>query len=240
MQKVFRSHHAVPDVPMSPTLLGLAKEWVAINGAAEYHSQVRRLNIEGCNTPGDLVDLIDSSPTEQKNQILHALIVADTYVSTRVILQAFLPRLLNQAQRRSWYGGTLEDHLQEMISELWQRVAEYPRESTAARWTTFTTQRLQPSRFVPEDEQHLPLEEDHLELPTAPEDTTATQILEDLFRAGLDRGLVTADDLELLNELYLGIQEITSAEVASNRGCSAAAVRKRSERIKKRLALLEV
>lgn len=238
--KVFRSHHAVPDVPMSPTLLGLAKEWVAINDAAEYHRQIQRLEIDGCFTPGDLVDRIDASTIDRKNQILHRLIVADTYLATRIILQAFLPKILKEAQRRrALSGGDLEDHIQEMVSELWERVADYPRESTAARWTKFTTQRLLPGPLVAEVE-HLQLEEEHLELAATERDTLAAETIEALFRAGLDRGVVTEDDVELLNELYLGVDEVTSAEVAANRGSTPANVRKRSERIKRRLALLEV
>lgn len=37
---VFRSHESVPDAVTSPTLRGLAQEWVAINATAEYHRQV--------------------------------------------------------------------------------------------------------------------------------------------------------------------------------------------------------
>ena len=112
---VFRSHDTVPDSVTSPTLRGLAQEWVAINATAEYHHQIAQMGIPGCSRPGDVLDLIDRSTSEVANELLYNLVVHDSYLSSRMVLQALLPRVLNIACGRVVYSGTLDDHIQTLV-----------------------------------------------------------------------------------------------------------------------------
>lgn len=120
---VFRSHDNVPDVITSPTLRSLAQEWVVINATAEYHRQVAQMAISECTRPGDVLDLIDRSTSEVANELLYDLDVSDSYLSSRMVLQALLPRVLNIACGCVVYSGTLDDHIQSLISDVWEAIA---------------------------------------------------------------------------------------------------------------------
>lgn len=231
---VFRSHDEVPEGITCSTLIGLAQEWVAINTAAEYHHQVSRFGFEGCLRPGDIVDLIDRSPREVQNQMLHTLITHDTYLSSRILLQALLPKLLGIARSRASYSASLDDHLQGIISDLWQAISEYP----VHRITHVAMNLIGMARraFQPVGEPHRELNEMTVTQAVLHEDTPQDhqQQLQELFDAGLRQGTVTTEELELLTEVYL--EGVSSAEAAAKRNLTGPNVRKRCERIRGRLA----
>lgn len=236
--QVFRSHTTVPESITSPTLRGLAEEWVRINESAEYHRQVQALQIAGCLTPGDVVDAIDAGTHEQQNQMLLRLMESDSYLATRIALQALLPRIVRDAQRR-WRiieGLAIDDHIQTLISEVWDRAANYPLHRTKH----VAMELLRPFKRSAQDlfEESLPLllSEDH-EAKTPPEAATdPSTVLERVLEGGLEYGLVTTQDLELISAIY--IKGHASSAVAAAQGLSYAAVRKRCQRIKERLALV--
>lgn len=229
---IFRSHDHVPETITSNTLLGLVQEWVAINQTAAHHSQVSGWGLEGCLRPGDVVDLVDRSSQPRQDEILHQLVEEGTYLATRVILQALLPKLFVIARKRSTYSATLEDHLQIAISDLWQAVADYPIHRN--RWVAMNLAGAVCRAFEPEIAEGSSLEALG-ELPDPDQESRDADLqLRQLFHDGLHQGVVAPEDLELLSEIYL--EGGTSTTAAVQRGTSSAAIRKRCERIRNRLA----
>jgi DNA-directed RNA polymerase specialized sigma24 family protein len=229
---VFRSHDAVPDVITSPTLRGLAQEWVAINATAEYHRQVAQMGIPGCSRPGDVLDLIDRSTSEVANELLYNLVVHDSYLSSRMVLQALQPRVLNIACGRVVYSGTLDDHIQSLISDVWEAIATYPEHCTRYVALNLTRRR----GFVKEtDDRCIPVAEvyDMVVDPISAAEDAGLE-LKLILEAGLSDGAVSADDVDLLLEVY--IQGWSASEAAERRDVSAAVIRKRCERTRTRLA----
>ena len=228
---VFRSHDAVPDAITSPTLRGLAQEWVAVNATAEYHRQVAQMGIPGCTRPGDVLDLIDRSTSEVANELLYNLVVHDSYLSSRMVLQALLPRVLNIACGRVVYSGTLDDHIQTLISDVWEAIATYPEHCTRYVALNLTRRR----GFIKEtDDRCIPVAEVYDLVDPIPAADDAGLELNLILEAGLSDGAVSADDVDLLLEVY--IQGWSASEAAERRDVSAAVIRKRCERTRTRLA----
>lgn len=231
---VFRSHDAVPEGIRCATIAGLAQEWVSINKTSG--GQVARLGFINCLRPGDVVDLIDRSPREVQNRMLHTLITHGSYLASRIVLQALLPKLLGIARSRASYSATLDDHMQGIISDLWQAIADYPvhRTTHVAMNLVCMARRA----FEPLTQPHRELDEETATRAVLRDDTAANfeQQLQELFDAGLQQGVVTTEELTLLREVYL--EGISSAEAASRRGITGPNVRKRCERIRGRLATI--
>lgn len=231
---VFRSHDAVPDGIRCATIAGLAQEWVTINRTSE--GQVVRFGFSDCFRPGDVVDLIDRSPREVQNHMLHSLITHGSYLSSRIVLQALLPKLLGIARSRASYSATLDDHMQGIISDLWQAIADYPvhRTTHVAMNLVCMARRA----FEPIAQPHRELDEEMASQAVLRDDITANfeQQLQELFDAALQQGAVTPEELTLLKEVYL--EGVSSAEAASRRGISGPNVRKRCERIRGRLSTI--
>lgn len=230
---IFRSHTAVPDTPVCATVAALLHEWVSINRSGDVTQQVQLLgpSFVTCRTAGDVVDLIDRSPGHVSNQMLYSLVMAQSYLAHRILLQALLPKLLNNALRRARYEGQLDDHLQDCISELWEACASYPPQSTNHVVRNLTRTPYVSRRSVRETVAFV----DQLEVPHPEQhDTNASDRLAELFDMALNEGQVSMEDLDLLRLVYL--EEHTSREVAGMLGVSADSVRKRCQRIKQRLA----
>ena len=238
--RIFRSHTEVP-VVANPTLAGLAREWVAINTAAEYHRQVAKLHIDGCLTPGAIVDAIDRSATDYatRDQLLLTLINADGYLPQRILLQAFLPKLLAQASCHA-NADDLDTRLQDRIVEFLENVANYPGHITKnvpmellrrPRWRR--TDGTHGYGHEPDLEGHLTLAEE-----LTPEghdaDEDSSEKLEALFADAVSTGMCSPEELELLREFHL--DGFSSTAVAERHGLSAAAVRQRVKRTRDRLA----
>lgn len=227
---VFRSHDVVPESITSPTLIGLAEEWVAINATAEYHRQVAQMGFPGCTRPGDVLDMIDSSTDVLEcNDVLYRLVTHDSYLSSRMVLQALLPRILKIALGRAARSETLEDHLQILITEVWESIASYP-----AHCTRYVAYNLTRRHGFPQetDDRCVPVAEIY---ETA--DTTAAEAeleLNLLLDAGLRAGAVSSEDVDLLLEIY--VQGYNATEAAKPRNVSAAAIRKRCQRALSRLS----
>lgn len=228
---VFRSHDTVPSTITSPTLQGLAEEWVAINANADHHRQVSQMRLPGCTRPGDVLDLIDRTDRETSNDILYRLVTSESYLAWRMALQAVLPRILGFAVGRRVYSGSLEDHLQELIGEVWEAIGSYP-EHCRQHVALNITRRRHPVEG--KDVRLVPADTD-LRIPVADPDIddSATE-LRLLIHAGLREGAVAPDDVELLTEIY--IDGYSAAEAAERRSVSPAAIRKRCERTRTRLA----
>ena len=103
--RIFRSHTEVP-VVANPTLAGLAREWVAINTAAEYHRQVAKLHINGCLTPGAIVDAIDRSATDYaaRDQLAMLVVASSSTVGPRSVEASWRRRSLVRRHGRR-YGA---------------------------------------------------------------------------------------------------------------------------------------
>ena len=118
---IFRSHHQVPEAQTCPTITALLQEWVTINQSVEFTRQVPNLGplFVTCTTPGDVVDLLDRTSYPHLDELLHALVKEGSYLAHRILLQAFLPKLLKKALKRAWLpnSGELDDHLQDCISD---------------------------------------------------------------------------------------------------------------------------
>lgn len=228
--QVFRSHDTVADDITCATLQSLAQEWVTINATAEYHRQVSTLGIPGCTRPGDILDLIDASDGNTANRLLYTLVTHDSYLSSRIVLQALLPKLLRTALSRCTYSGTIDDHIQTLIADLWDAIATYPAHLTEYVALNLTRRRPEPNEPHLED---LDTVASHL---AAPDTDTAGSELRHILNSGIRDGLVSADEVALLIEVY--IQGFSPAEAAERRGITAPAIRKRCERARTRLAAL--
>jgi|GEM_PF-2168750 len=241
--RIFRCHLEVPDSIASPLLRRLASEWVDLNHDELCRVQLSRLDLAGCVTPGEVVDRIDLSATEEQNRLLLVLIEARTYLASRMVLQALLPGILNVARSRKLLSRDAQDEcLQMLIADLWEAVDRYPTsQRTHVALYLLRKVRRTGRGLVPEN--HLGLEQIPEKALTTADDTDEAverlkviAELERIFDLALYYGVVTQDDLELLRETQLSGK--VSREVAAERGLTAAAVRKRCERIRKNLALV--
>ena len=228
--QVFRAHDTVPATITSPTLRSLAQEWVVINSTAEYHRQVALLGIAGCTRPGHVLDLIDATDAAAANELLYRLVMHDSYLSSRMALQAVLPRVFRLARARAFYGGDIDDHLQTLIGDVWETIASYPEHRTKHVALNLTRARTAdrtdpPCTPVPEFFDSV--------IGTEPDDT-AERDLGLVLHAGLRAGAVSVDDVELLLEIY--VQGYSPTEAAERRNMTAVAIRKRCQRTRTRLA----
>lgn len=224
--QVFRSHDTVPETITSPTLEGLAQEWVAINATAEYHRQVSQMGFTGCTRPGDVLDLIDRSDSATANELLYQLVTHDSYLASRMVLQAVLPRVLNNAIARVQYSGTLEDHLQTLIGDVWTAIADYPAHSTKYVALNLTRRR----GFEDDDDRCGPLGD----FDPGYHESGPEHELKLLVHSALTEGRVAAHDIELLHEIY--IQGYSAIEAAERRHVKADVIRQRCSRTRARLA----
>lgn len=236
---IFRSHHQVPEAQTCPTITALLQEWVTINQSVEFTRQVPNLGplFATCTTPGDVVDLLDQTSYPHLDELLHSLVKTGSYLAHRILLQAFLPKLLKKALKRAWLpnSGELDDHLQDCISDFWQICANYP-----DTWNGHVVHHLTHTPYVPQRSitRTVPLDGQAHDLPQTEPTEDPGQTLTDLFTIALTSGLATTEDLELLCATYL--EKNTSNVVAEQFGLTPAAVRKRCQRTKERLATITI
>lgn len=230
--QVFRSHDTVPASITSPALRSLAQEWVTINATAEHHRQVAQLGVPGCSRPGDVLDLIDAADDVTANDLLYRLVMHDSYLSSRMALQAVMPRVFKVARGRATFDGHFEDHLQALICEVWETIASYPEHRTNHVALNLTRTRALDRTG---DSLCAPVAEffDSV-IGTETDDDTPERELDWVLHAGLHSGAVSEADVELLLEVY--VQGYSATEAAERRNMTSVAVRKRCERIRTRLA----
>lgn len=237
MSTKLRSHTATTDEYMtSPTLLQLGEEWVEIN-LTPHDRRIHSWGVlfEACFTAGDVVDLIDTSPTPVKDQLLYALVIAPGYLPRRILLQALLPKLTKMAAQRARARSSMfEDTLQDLIGDFWASCQDYPRGSS--RCVALNLIRpLRAAHYAPE----IPFadvpnpSEDHRS--AAVEDAGETE-LNMLFTKAIRTGMISDADVQLLTRVY--IDEVPARAVATEIGISYASVRQRCTRIKQRLATI--
>lgn len=229
--QVFRSHDTVPASITSPALRSLAQEWVTINATAEHHRQVARLGIPGCSRPGDVLDLIDAADSVAANDLLYRLVMHDSYLSSRMALQAVMPRVFKVARGRATFDGHFEDHLQALICEVWEAIATYPEHRTNHVALNLTRTRALDRTG---DSLCTPVADFFDSVIGTETDDTSERELGWVLHAGPDSGVVSEADVELLLEVY--VQGYSATEAAARRNMTSAAVRKRCERTRTRLA----
>ena len=236
---IFRSHHQVPEAQTCPTVAALLQEWVTINQSVDFTCQVPNLGplFATCATPGDVVDLLDETSYPHLDELLRALVQESSYLAHRILLQAFLPKLLKKALKRAWLpnSGELDDHLQDCISDFWQICANYP-----DTWNGHVVRHLTHTPYVPHHSitRTIPLDGRALDLPQTEPAEDPGQTLDELFTIALTSGLANDEDLHLLRATYL--ENNTSNDVAQQFGLTPATVRKRCQRTRKRLATITI
>lgn len=206
--RIFRSHTEVP-VVANPTLAGLAREWVAINTAAEYHRQVAKLHqrlpdpwrhrrrhrpfSHGLRGPRPA-----APDSDQRRRLPSA-----------TDLVAGLPTEAAGTSQLSANADDLDTRLQDRIVEFLENVANYPGHITKnvpmellrrPRWRR--TDGTHGYGHEPDLEGHLTLAEE-----LTPEghdaDEDSGEKLEALFADAMSTGMCSPEELELLREFHL-------------------------------------
>ncbi len=159
----FRRHTTAPDDLASPLLRHLCREWVDLQGAPAAAAAVtswRRTEpaLKGCDSPGDVVDVLDRAPRDLVDQILRCLLHQlhqGDQVAGRVLLQAMLGCLTNLARRcsRPREVEDADEQLQRTIAEFWSVIAQprpLPDTGLAGRLQLDTLKRLTAHRRSPD------------------------------------------------------------------------------------------
>lgn len=238
---IFRSHHDLPADACCATIEALLSEWVSLNDD-DHTARLSRLHplLLACSTPGDVVDLIDRSSSTDANTILYALVMEGSYLARRIVLQALLPKLLNDTLRIARKTReNLDDCLQDRISDFWNACTTYNAAST--QWVALNLTRTRNGRHTtPEITEVLYANiTDNLLTPAttgASNEADNTAWLNRLLTTALDNGAIDVDDIELLEKIY--VEGYTSTELAHEWGLTPASVRKRCQRARQHLAAI--
>lgn len=253
----FRHHDRLPPRVASPLYRQLIQEWVHLNALQSSTVAAARWGrlepvLAGHSRPADLVDGVDGATRDQQDAMLLALIrltQAGHQLAGRVALQLMLPKLGRITNRT---GGTTsdnawsEDRRHIAVAEFWDVVATYPASrrtrTVAANLALETLHRLTaatrgPRPDLPVDEQDL-----HRVLPATPAsdrstagDLTADADLVQVISWAVSTNVITADDGRLLQLVYLPNGGAGRVDAADQYGLSAAAVRQRCSRARRRL-----
>ncbi|GAA1435918.1 hypothetical protein GCM10009616_34360 [Microlunatus lacustris] len=249
----------MPPRVASPLYRQLIQEWVHVNTLTSSTVAAARWGrlepvLAGHARPADLVDAVDSATCEEQDSMLLALMrltQAGHQLAGRVVLQLMLPKLGRMTNRTS--GTTSdnawsEDRRHIAVAEFWDVVATYPvsrrTRKVAANLALETLRRLTaatrgPRPDLPVDEQDL-----HRALPSTAADqhshtnelTTEADLVQVISWA-VNTGVLTADDGRLLHLVYLSGTNGGRDDAATQYGLTAAAVRQRCSRARRRLVV---
>ncbi len=139
IDRMFRQHDVAPSDVVSPLYSQLTQEWANLHVLASTTTTVRRWSriepvLAGFDRPGDIVDAVDASPADRKDELLLALVrlfQAGHQLAGRTVLQALLPKLAKTSahaaglctySRDSW----AEDRRHITIAEFWDVMSDYP------------------------------------------------------------------------------------------------------------------
>lgn len=144
--RLFRQHDAAPANVTSTIYRQLTQDWAYLHHLASTTVAVRRWGrtepaLADFELPGHIVDAIDSSDNERKNEILLALLRLfqdKQQLAGRTILQALLPKLARIASSTipdadSGLAELVEDSQAITIAEFWHVMACYPVERRMSR-----------------------------------------------------------------------------------------------------------
>lgn len=249
---VFRAHEEVPSTITYPALRQLAAEWVNLNETIST-SVIARFGIEGCYRAGDIVDRYDSVDFAGQDEILHALLFSQpgSTIGRRIVLQALLPRIFNQAWKLTHRGINLgtspssvfEERLHYLIADVWTVLGDYLPTSRSSIAQTIIHRAK--ARFFEELPNEVSVDAQDIvdsdgERLWLPEETSDfAEELDAVFREGLAQGVVAEEEVALLRRVYL-VDDVTSgiSQAADEHQVSRACIRKRCERARKRLATI--
>lgn len=251
----FRHHDRLPPRVASPLYRQLIQEWVHLNALQSSTVAAARWGrlepvLAGHTRPADLVDAVDTATRDEQDAMLLGLIrltQAGHQLAGRVLLQLMLPklgRITNRTGATTSDNAWSEDRRHIVVAEFWDVVATYPvsrrTRSVAANLALETLHRLTaaargPRPDLPVDEQDL-----HRALPYTPAgdespagELTADADLTQLIRWAVSTAVITDADGELLELVYL--QGGGRVDAANQYGLTAAAVRQRCSRARRRL-----
>lgn len=256
----FRHHDHVPPGITSPLYRRLITEWVALNQAPASVTTLAAWArtepvLTGYTRPGDVIDAIDTAPPPGQDALLLALVrlaQAGHQLAGRVVLQAMLPKLGKMSCRTP--GTTSDDAWAEdrhhiTVATCWDVITTY---NTDRRTTTVagnlamdTLNALtRPARRprpveTPTDPATLAAVDIPTGEPAEPGELTVDADLAELLGWALGHGHVTPDEATVLRLVYTpdddGAAGSRSETAARQLGLSAAAVRQRCARTRRKL-----
>lgn len=145
--RLFRQHDAAPANVTSTIYRQLTQDWAYLHHLTSTAVAVRRWGrsepaLVGFELPGDIVDAVDRSDNERKNELLLALLRLfqddKQQLAGRTLLQALLPKLARIASSTipdadSGFAELVEDSQAITIAEFWNVMAGYPVERRKSR-----------------------------------------------------------------------------------------------------------
>jgi hypothetical protein len=254
----FRHHDYMPARVASPLYRQLIQEWIHINTLQPVTVTVARWGriepaLAGHARPADLVDAVDRAAPDVQDAMLLALIrLTQTghQLAGRVVLQLMLPklgRMTNRTSATTSDNAWSEDRRHIAVAEFWASVATYPvgrrARKVAANLALETLHRMTTATRRPRPD--LPVDQDdlHQVLPTTPsaahdgpaDELTTDSDLVHVISWAVSVGVITDADGRLLELVYSSDRGGGDA-AADQYGLTAAAVRQRCSRARRRLA----
>lgn len=249
----FRTHQGpVPAAITSPLFRKLVSEWIDLNADPNTASTIRRFGkqqpiLANYNSPGQIVDAIDSSDWDTIDALLGALLrlFQDGHqLAGRILLQQFLPlvsAITRPPQSRN-EARWIEDRRHIAIAELWNLAGTMDIDHYAGhllgdiRW--LLRRRFAATAHV--DTREVPFGDaaDVVD-PTTPAAESTAPLRSDHYRLDAvlswahNNGIITQAEVELLTTIYIAGNRCD--HIAAQMGLKPAAVSQRCHRAVKRI-----
>lgn len=246
----FRIHHGpTPTTITSPLFRKLITEWIQINADPSTIATIQRLgkqqtSLANYNTPGEIVDAIDTSDKETIEEMLTALLIlfqAGHQIAGRILLQQFLPLIatVTRPPRQGAETHWIEDRRHIAVAEFWNLTAtiNVTNHTDHIIGTLAWTLRRRFTTITNDDSRHIAVEhvEDILDT-DYPEDTPPKSDyykLDDILTWAQTNEIITQAEKDLLTAIYIDGNRTT--QIASTMGIKSATIRQRCHRAVQRI-----